>query len=84
MESRALSARKYRTSARLLAPSAWRTATSRCLRFGPDEKQVRDVRARHEENEADRREQNPQRVGDAADDELLQGKRGGDHSSLVR
>ena len=40
--------------------------------LGPDEEEVRDVRARDQEDEADRAEQDPERAAHVADDRLVQ------------
>ena len=53
-------------------------------RFRANEEQVGDVRARHEQHEADRREQDPERAGDVADERIVHRQRRGDDARLIR
>ena len=51
--------------------------------IGAYQKEVRDVRARHEQHEPDRCQQDPQRASDLADDGVLQRQRGGDPPTMI-
>jgi hypothetical protein len=53
-------------------------------RFGAHEEQVGDVRACHEQYEADGREQDPERAGDVADDVIVERQRRGHDARLIR
>ena len=70
--SRNASARNWRTSRPRAAPSALRMASSRSTRRGLRQEQVRHVRARHQEQESDRAQQDQQRRARLARERVLE------------